>query len=438
MAAQTVVSEGIFHGLPTFPEHDGKTYTAIVTGANGITGAHILRTLVNAPKRWSRIYALSRKPPTVPLGDRVTFVSVDFLNEPGIIAKTLHENNVSADFAFFTSYLQPPPKEGQGLWSDVDEMERVNVSLLSNFLTALTMSRIIPQRFVLQTGAKHYGIHLGPPLTPEAETDPRFLAVPNFYYPQEDLLWEWAGIHNVGWNVTRPGFIVGAVRDAAMNVPYGLALYAAVQKELGRSVEFPGDVDAWDAENHMSSAKLIGRHAEWAVLSPQTRNQALNISDGSMFSWGKFFPMLAAAYGIGYETPETDDAKFTTVTMPVSPPPRGFGPPGRFRFAWTFEGWARKPEVRESWARLRKREGLVFSRDPFDQRNVKDIFGLLDAAILAPWGRSMSVTKNRKLGWHGFVDSAEGIFDSIKEMAEMKMVPMPIKTQDIEVSYHGY
>jgi hypothetical protein len=48
------------------------------------------------------------------------------------------------------------------------------------------------------------------------------------------------------------------------------------------------------------------------------------------------------------------------------------------------------------------------------------------------------VTKNRKLGWHGFVDSSEAIFDSIKEMAEMKMLPTPVKTEDFEIKYHGY
>ena len=34
----------------------------------------------------------------------------------------------------------------------------------------------------------------------------------------------------------------------------------------------------------MTSAKLIRRHAEWAVLAgPKTENQALNIGDDSMF-----------------------------------------------------------------------------------------------------------------------------------------------------------
>lgn len=276
-------------------------------------------------------------------------------------------------------------------------MERVNVSLLTNFLSALTISRVIPRRFVLQTGAKHYGLHLGPPLTPETESDPRFLAAPNFYFGQEDALWKWASTSRVEWNVTRPGFIVGAVRDAAMNVPYGLALYAAVQKELGLPVEFPGDADAWDAENHMSSAKLIGRHAEWAVLSPQAANHVLNISDGSLFSWGKFWPMLAASYGANYGVPVSDDSKYTTFTMPTTPPPRGFGAAGKFRFSWLFEEWAKKSEVKEAWNKILTRESLAVKRDPFAEENVKDIFGLLDAAILGPWGRSMRYVSTLQL-----------------------------------------
>lgn len=96
MAVQTVFSEGIFHGLPTLSDHEGKGYTAIVTGANGISGAHLVRALERAPNRWSKIYALSRKPPSVPSGDRVTAISVDFLDEQKKISEILQEHNVSA------------------------------------------------------------------------------------------------------------------------------------------------------------------------------------------------------------------------------------------------------------------------------------------------------------------------------------------------------
>jgi NAD(P)-dependent dehydrogenase (short-subunit alcohol dehydrogenase family) len=88
---QTVFSKGIFHGLPTFPDVTGKKYSAIVTGANGITGTYIVRALAEAPERWGAIYALSRRPPNDRVADNVKHLSVDFLSSPEDIAKQLKQ-----------------------------------------------------------------------------------------------------------------------------------------------------------------------------------------------------------------------------------------------------------------------------------------------------------------------------------------------------------
>lgn len=219
------------------------------------------------------------------------------------------------------------------------------------------------------------------------ESDPRYLAEPNFYFPQEDLVWKWSKDNNVEWNVTRPGFIIGAVPEAAMSIAWGLALYAAVQKELGQPLEFYGDSSAWDAEKQLSSALLIGYHAEWTVLNHDARNQVLNIADDSNFTYGKFWPVLAKVYGLRYETPVVDESKYQTITMPFSPPPRGFGPAGSFRLSGSWEAWAQKPESKEAWQRLKQRYHLAPKQDPFD--NPKDVFGLLDLELLGNWGRSI-------------------------------------------------
>ena len=96
MIAQTVFCNGIFHGLPTFPDHDGKKYSAIITGANSITGAHMVRVLAESPQRWETIYALSRKPPNTEVAPNVKNLAIDFLTSPDEVAKILKENNVQA------------------------------------------------------------------------------------------------------------------------------------------------------------------------------------------------------------------------------------------------------------------------------------------------------------------------------------------------------
>lgn len=97
MAVQQVHSQGIFHGLPTYPD-DLQGLTAIVTGANGISGYYMLRVLAQAPKRWKKVYCLSRRPPLIEGGlpSNAEHIACDFLKEPGEIAEVLKKNGIVA------------------------------------------------------------------------------------------------------------------------------------------------------------------------------------------------------------------------------------------------------------------------------------------------------------------------------------------------------
>ena len=97
MASQTVVSKGIFHGLPTFPEYDGKKLSIIVTGANGISGSAMVKVLSGAPERWDKIYALSRRPGSYPPSSNIVPIAIDFLEStPEAIAEVLKDHKVKA------------------------------------------------------------------------------------------------------------------------------------------------------------------------------------------------------------------------------------------------------------------------------------------------------------------------------------------------------
>jgi hypothetical protein len=124
---QTVKSNGIYHGLPVYPS-SLKGLTAIITGANGISGNYMLRVLAQDPERWSKIYCLSRRPPAIPTGlpKNAEHIALDFLKDSEEISAVLKEKGVNADYVFFYSYVQAKPKEGGGLWSDAEEMCRVN------------------------------------------------------------------------------------------------------------------------------------------------------------------------------------------------------------------------------------------------------------------------------------------------------------------------
>ncbi len=190
--------------------------------------------------------------------------------------------------------------------------------LLDHFLRGLEAAKLRPKRFLLQTGAKHYGFHMGPATSPSFESDPRVTLEPNFYYPQEDLLAEYCRRQSqtgtdstCQWNVVRPSYIIGAVRDNLLNHMVGIAVYASVQAHLGQALAFPGDYVAWDREYCQSTATMNAYLQEWAVLTPEAGNQAFNAQDGLPFTWGRFWPYLANWYGTaGWTPPDPDPSKY--------------------------------------------------------------------------------------------------------------------------------
>lgn len=94
-----VQSNGIFHGLPTFPDApEYQNMTALVTGATGLSGYHMVKALAAAPQRWSKIYCLSSRPPPDNFFDdlgegaqRVEHLAINFLDDPSEIARQLQE-----------------------------------------------------------------------------------------------------------------------------------------------------------------------------------------------------------------------------------------------------------------------------------------------------------------------------------------------------------
>lgn len=358
-----------------------------------------LRVLCESPKRWKKIYALSRRPPNGEWPSYVEHVSMDFLKSPETLAAQMKEKGIKSDYVFFFSYIQPAAKEGGDLWSAAEELVKINsklfresdclskklykmltpriATLLQNFLDALVLSDTVPKSFLLQLGAKYYGTHLGPTAVPQEESDPRVHLEPNFYYPQEDLLKEFCQKHNCNWVTTRPSWVPGAVPDAAMNVVLPLAIYATVQKYLGQPLEFPADLTAWETAQTMSSAQMNCYLAEWAVLTPGAQNESFNATDDCAFTWGKFWPKLAAKYQMPWKGPDLDDSAFRESESKFNPPPRGFGPPGKQRVKFTLTEWAKRPEVQKAWKEIAAKHDLR-QKELWDTDRV---FGFTDIAM---------------------------------------------------------
>lgn len=419
----------IYRNLPTFdPKITGLT--AIVTGANGISGFYTMRALLDSPNRWTKIYALSRRPPskemmnllTVEQQSRVQHVACDFLQSASTIAQAMKNGGVTADYVFFYSYLQPSPPPGSRIWSNADELVKVNSALLANFLEALEIAMLNPRRVLLQTGAKNYGIHIGRSRQPACETDPQPKHLePNFYYDQEKSLFEYCKRNPAtGWNVIRPAWIIGAVTNAQMNALHPYAVYAAVQARRGLPIQFGGDWTNWQQTCFHSTARLTGYFSEWVVLEDKCKNEAFNSTDTSPFTFDRFFEELCRWYGVsGFIAPDEDDSKYDVIVgRKGANTPMGYGPSLDMRISFSLVKWAKDPVNRDAWQEIIETSNGKVNHDPFQDPEAH--FSCADAAWLT---MTLCTNKARRLGWTGFVDTMESVFEMYRDMVGLGMLP---------------
>lgn len=91
---QQVYSSEIYHGLPVI-DPSKRALKAIVVGASGMSGQCMIDVLAQNPERWSKVYAMSRRPPQT-RGSNVHHVALDLLKQPEEMAKLMREHRVQA------------------------------------------------------------------------------------------------------------------------------------------------------------------------------------------------------------------------------------------------------------------------------------------------------------------------------------------------------
>jgi len=258
---------------------------ALIVGVTGITGYSLARHLLESG--W-QVSGISRTPPKdLPT---LTPISVDVTDRASTIAAL---GGHKPTHVFFCSWLRQDTEA---------ENCRVNGGMLRNVLDALAEHKQSVKHVALTTGLKHY---LGPfeaygtikPETPFREDQPR-LKYENFYYTQEDILFECAERDGFTWSVHRPHSVIGFAVGNAMNMGMTLAVYGTICKETGRPFIFPGSPEQYQAVTDVTDARILARHLQWASTTPAAANQALNIVNGDQFRWRRMWTVVAHALGV--------------------------------------------------------------------------------------------------------------------------------------------
>ena len=101
-----------------------------------------------------------------------------------------------------------------------------------------------------------------------------------------------------GWTILRPTVVYGLAFGNPMNMTTVLGVYAAISRELGLPLRFPGSDTAYRTICQAVDAALIARAFLWACDSPKAANQIYNITNGDMFRWSRMWPHVARKLGM--------------------------------------------------------------------------------------------------------------------------------------------
>ncbi|KAF1977053.1 NAD(P)-binding protein [Bimuria novae-zelandiae CBS 107.79] len=373
--------------------------SAIVTGATGILGREIVFELSKHAPQWPTIHALSRsKKEDYP--SNVIHSHIDLTSSADGMAADLAK--VRGEYVFFAAYLQKDSEQEN--WD-------VNGAMLSNFLEVLTKTGAIERvkRIILVTGAKQYGVHLGAPKNPMHEDAPWLTGSqwpPNFYYNQQNILHDFCSQHGKEWTVTYPNDVIGFARGNFMNLSTALALYALVEKEMGRGDElvFPGSPAFYTGFDSFTCSKLHARFCAWVALEPRAANEAFNVVNGDV-NPEQFAPAEASVSDLAEKPPVEVQADELGL--------RGHEVTRQSKVEQQVDlvNWSQRDDVKAAWERLADREKL--DKSAFE----KATWGFLGFVLGRNFDLVISMSKARKYGWTGYQDtwdSFESVFEDLE------------------------
>ncbi len=178
------------------------------------------------------------------------------------------------------------------------------------------------------------------------------------------------------------GFAVGN----PMNLLTVIAVYAAISKELGIPLRFPGPRPPTGALPGQLR-RHPGRGADWAGTTPAARNEIFNITNGDYFRWQHMWPRIARMFNMDWADP---------IPMPLATYMADKGP---------------------LWDRMAERHGLQLI--PYD-KVASWPFG--DFIFASGFDNISSTIKARQAGFHACIDTKTCSVTS-SDTERLKVIP---------------
>ncbi|MCW3465194.1 SDR family oxidoreductase [Chitinophaga nivalis] len=346
--------------------------TALVVGANGVIGSNLIQHLEELGT-WD-IIGLSRRGGTD--SGHTRYIAVDLLDKAATEEKL--RTLTAVTHIFYTAYVERPT------WA---ELVPPNLAMLVNVVEAIEPVAPRLQHISLMQGYKVYGAHLGPFKTPARESDAGHMP-PEFNVDQQQFLEKRQAGKSWTWSAIRPSVVGGTALGNPMNLVMVIAVYAAISKELGLPLRFPGKPGAYDKLMEMTDAGLLAKATVWAATNPQSANQAFNINNGDLFRWNELWPEIAGYFQLETAPP---------LQMPLQ---------------------TIMADKASLWQTIQEKYNL----EPHSYAALSS-WGFGDFVFSWDYDFFADGTKARRMGFHEFIDTKKMFFDLFDELREKKIIP---------------
>lgn len=344
---------------------------ALVVGARGVIGTNLTEHLAGTGD-WD-VIGLSRRGGED--GPRVRHLAVDLLDQDDTRAQLKSLDDVT--HVFYAAYQDRPS------WA---ELVAPNLAMLTNTVDAIEPVAASLQHISLMQGYKVYGAHLGPFKTPAREDDPPHMP-PEFNVDQQEFLERRQQGAPWTWSAIRPSVVCGTALGNPMNLAMVIGVYAAISKELGLPLRFPGKPGAYGSLLEMTDAGLLAKATAWAATEPTCANQAFNITNGDLFRWDDMWPKIAACFDLDVAPP-----------LPMSLD-------------------VVMADKQPLWDAMTERYDLTPTYAQVSSWTFGDFVFAWDYDMLADG------SKARRFGFHEYVDTEEMFQTTFAEMRRRKLIP---------------
>jgi len=277
-------------------------------------------------------------------------------------------------------------------WTAPEQMV-TNRAMLRNLLDPLGATASGLRHVSLLQGTKAYGAHVHPIAVPARERFPRDQHE-NFYWLQEDDLRERSAAHGWDFTIWRPQLIVGPNHGVVMNLPPIIGAFAAICREEGRPLGFPGGASwVWECVD----TRLVADALAWGATSPNAVGETFNLTNGEVFEWRTLWPSFAETFGL---QPAPDEPVSLAKLL---------------------------PEKADVWDRIVAKHGLrpIKMADLVGESHHYADFCFALGATEAPPAAFVSTIKIKQAGFCGVWDTEESFRYWHQDLIDRKVVPGP-------------